>query len=106
VALSFVLRAVGRTDPANPKEVPMTADDIQEMLAEHLPKNVSQKRRDALTAAIGELLDDGDGDLLGAVDIEGARCAVERVEAFGLELELDANGNASTVHFPFGAIAA
>ncbi|MEV1157749.1 hypothetical protein AB0J27_20355 [Micromonospora chokoriensis] len=38
-----------------------------------------------------------------AVDIIGARAVVDTVEAYGLTIEVDANGNAATVRFPYGA---
>lgn len=36
------------------------------------------------------------------VEIVGARCPVEKIEAYGLAIELDANGNAATVRSPYG----
>lgn len=38
-------------------------------------------------------------------EIEGGRVAIEHVEVYGLEIGVDANGNASTVQFPYGATA-
>lgn len=38
-----------------------------------------------------------------AVGIIGARVPIEHAEVYGLRIGVDANGNAATVEFPYGA---
>lgn len=55
---------------------------------------------------LGQLLDALDPfmpDGIGEVSMPDARVPVERVEAYGLEIGLDALGRASAVYFPEGA---
>lgn len=80
----------------------MTAADIADAreddrayLAELLPKGAQRH--------IAAILDYFMPTQVDAVDIRGARVAVEEVAAFGLVVEVDANGNAATVRFPHGA---
>ena len=57
---------------------------------------------DAVVEALkeaGHLVEFGETE---RVEVRASRVAVETVEAFGLVLELDAHGNAVTVHSPHG----
>lgn len=65
-------------------------------LEEALPKSAHKHIRKVLDAL-------GYADAVNAVEIVGARVAVETVSAYGLVIELDANGNAVTIGFPYGA---
>ncbi len=38
-----------------------------------------------------------------SVDVGMSRAAIETVEAYGLTIGVDANGDAATVEFPYGA---
>lgn len=82
-----------------------TYDEIRAHLDKKLPK-VSKKAREELADWIHDLDPTEDGEGLTVVHVEGARAAISRTEAYGLEFEVDANGNATTVHFPYGAFVA
>jgi hypothetical protein len=69
--------------------------ESREWLAKLLPK--------AAHKHIGAILDNFMIEAVEAVEILGARVQVEQVEAYGLTIGLDANGNAVTVEFPYGA---
>ncbi|MGI5245433.1 hypothetical protein [Dactylosporangium sp. CA-139066] len=86
--------------PAQTKKV-LRMNDIREILAEVLPK-AAHKKIPELAERLAELYPDS----IEVVDIEGARVAVETVEAYGLEIEVDALGRASAVYFPNGASVA
>jgi hypothetical protein len=77
----------------------LVKDDAYEQscnwLADLLPKT-AHKHIDAILTEFAP-------EVLLAVDIEGARVPVEQVEVYGLVIDLDANGNAATVSFPYGA---
>lgn len=82
-----------------------TYDQIRAELTERLPK-ASKKKLDELADWIYDLDPSEDGSGLTSVEVQGARCVVGRIEAHGLEIDVDAVGNASAVHFPYGAYAA
>lgn len=82
-----------------------TYDEIRAHLTETLPK-ASKKKLDELADWIHDLDPSEDGNGITSVEVEGARAAISRTEAYGLEFEVDANGNATTVHFPYGAFVA
>lgn len=70
-------------------------DDDREWLTELLPKS-AHKHVDAILRYFRE-------DPVSEVEIVGARVEVERIEAYGLIVGLDANGNAVSIRFPYGA---
>lgn len=70
-------------------------DENREWLLELLPKSAHKK--------IDQILDYFAPEVVAEVEIVGARVQVERVEAYGLRIGLDANGNAVTIEFPYGA---
>lgn len=66
--------------------------------------NLGEVKRKELAYAIIDALDDN-GLLTGdftAVDVVGAKIPVEYVTMFGLEISVDANGNAVEVSSPHG----
>jgi hypothetical protein len=70
------------------------SDEMRECLLDALPK--SQHRKiDAIMSTFDRLL--SDATMPERVWVEGARPAVEYVEAYGLEIGVDACGNAETV---------
>ncbi|MGC5319328.1 hypothetical protein ACPXB5_11380 [Micromonospora arida] len=76
----------------------MTRDDRTEeraWLADLLPKSAHKHIDAILSNYMPERIE--------AADIVGARVAVDEVGAYGLTIEVDANGNAATVRFPYGA---
>jgi hypothetical protein len=78
----------------------------EEIINKALAKTVkSAFRREELAEQIESALWDAgyllSGDAL-AVEVHGARVPVEVVEAYGLDIEVDANGNAVTVSSPWG----
>ncbi|WP_067502245.1 hypothetical protein [Actinoplanes sp. TFC3] len=75
----------------------MTADELRSELAEILPK--SQHRKiDAIVALI-----EPEPWSIQAVDVAMSYVGIETVEAYGLVIKLDANGDAASVEFPYGA---
>ncbi len=75
--------------------------DFREFLLETLPKS-AHKKVDEIMAEFGMYV----------VDIEAVHVGqhplvcVETVTAYGLEIELDAHGQATLIHFPDGACIA
>lgn len=65
----------------------------------------SQAKRDEIAAEVADALYEA-GYALGAevstVEVCGARVPVETVEAFGLVISLDSNGNAVAITSPYG----
>lgn len=74
-------------------------EDLQEFLIETLPKSARKKIFEILEYVDG--LDFGAD--IGEVTIHGARVPVDRVQIHGLSIGVDANGNAVSVEFPYGA---
>ena len=70
-------------------------DAFREGLAEILPKSQHTK-----IERIVSLIDD---DLIYEVDVCRSRVGVEHVEAYGLTITVDANGDAAAIEFPYGA---
>lgn len=68
---------------------------------EKLPGKISKKNMDAIAEHVEATANDTSD--IKAVEIHGARVAVETVNAYGLVIQLDAHGNAVTVEFPYGA---
>jgi hypothetical protein len=66
-------------------------------LREILPKS-QHKKIQRILEALG--LDEG--ITVDEVAVSGARVPVEHITAYGLDISLDANGNAATVGFPYG----
>jgi len=66
---------------------------------------VGKTKRDEQVAAIVELIKDGEGgfDFVWEVYPDRTHVEVEQVEAYGLTLGIDANGEACRVNFPYGA---
>lgn len=69
--------------------------------------NLGEVKRKELAYAIIDALDDnglltGDFTAVDAVDVVGAKIPVEYVTMFGLEISVDANGNAVEVSSPHG----
>jgi hypothetical protein len=90
------------TEPTVPTTPAEDADhELREWLTKLLPK-AAHRKIPALIEGIREM----QLDEVGTVEVNRARVAVETVSAYGLDFELDANGNAVTVSFPFGAFAA
>ncbi|MEU1810975.1 hypothetical protein [Micromonospora aurantiaca (nom. illeg.)] len=79
--------------------------DYREAIGATLPERWSQTKKDELADAVYEALDNlgliVDGPI-STVDVVGAPITVERVEAYGLAIEVDANGNAVSVTSPWG----
>jgi hypothetical protein len=71
----------------------MTESEIRTVLLDVLPKSVSQKRIDEIVERLAT------DETIGSIGIHGARVPVETVEAYGLAIEVDANGRAAVVHF-------
>lgn len=67
----------------------------REWLADLLPK-AAHKHIPAILAAFAP-------ERVEWVEVTGARVVVEMKYAYGLALGIDANGNAATVGFPYGA---
>jgi hypothetical protein len=86
--------------PAQTRKV-LRMQEIRDVLTEVLPK-AAHKKIDALVERLIALLPDA----IEAVEIEGARVGVEAIEAYGLEITVDAMGNAASVAFPHGAFLA
>lgn len=75
------------------------------VIRELLPNSWSQTRRNGLTDQILDALYDAGLLIDGSprtVEVRGARVAVEAVEAYGLRISLDANGNAVEIASPWG----
>jgi len=70
---------------------------FREFLTDTLPK-AAHKKIDAIVAEF----DAYTSEEVTSVDVDGARLAVETVEAYGLEITLDANGNAVSITSPYG----
>lgn len=68
----------------------------REVLAETLPKS-AHKHIDKILDRLGV------PEATRMVEIVGARVEVEEVDAYGLTIGVDANGNAARVYFPHGA---
>ena len=75
----------------------MTAEELRSELAEILPKS-QHKKIDAIVALI-----EPEPWSITAVDVAMAHVGIETVEAYGLVIKLDANGDAASVEFPYGA---
>lgn len=67
----------------------------REFLEELLPKGAHKH--------IDKILNYFEPIQVDAVEIRGGRVAIEEVTIYGLVIGVDANGNASTVDFPYGA---
>lgn len=78
----------------------MNDAEAREWLTNLLPKAAHKKIDDILYEI------DFGKERIDSVEIDGARVPVETITAHGLEIQLDANGNAATVTFPYGAYAA
>jgi hypothetical protein len=79
--------------PVEPAVEP--ADDNREWLLDLLPKS-AHKHIDAILEYFAL-------QPASVVEVIGARVGVEEVDAYGLHITLDANGNAERVVFPYGA---
>lgn len=75
-------------------------DDFREFL-KNLPGKMSAKSIDAIVEYV-DAAGPADG-IVETVELAYARVPVETVEAYGLSIAVDANGNAVTVSFPAGA---
>jgi hypothetical protein len=65
---------------------------------------VGKTKRDEQVAAIVELIEgEAEVDFVWEVYPDRTRVEVEQVEAYGLTLGVDANGEACRVNFPYGA---
>ena len=64
-------------------------------LIEALPKS-AHKHIDKILDTLGY------AEAADAVEVIGARLGVETIEAYGLEITLDANGNAAEIRSPHG----
>jgi hypothetical protein len=80
----------------------MSANDVIETALRTAIKSAS--RRDDIATEIGEALWDAGylTDGASTVEVHGARIPVETVEAYGLTISVDANGNAVEVSSPWG----
>ncbi len=79
--------------------------DMEKVIAKLLPGKLSNWRRAEVAEEIAdELTSEGllfpDG--ITAVEVPGARVPVETVDAYGLTIAVDANGNAVRVSSPWG----
>lgn len=79
----------------------------RDVIVPFLPKNWSQSRRDQVADEIADAL--GDAGLLAefeciAVEVADAMVPVETVEAYGLTIRLDANGEASEISHRSGLV--
>ncbi len=70
---------------------------FREFLVDTLPK-AAHKKIDAIVAEFEACT----SEKIGRVEVEGARVGVETIEVYGLEISLDANGNAVAVTSPYG----
>jgi hypothetical protein len=70
-----------------------------------LPKSWSQTKRDDVADQIVNALFDAGlllVDDVTTIEVRGARVPVETVEAYGLTIRVDANGNAAEITSPWG----
>lgn len=68
--------------------------------ADHEGRKISDASQKKIDAILGYIRDN---DLwVGSVEVIGARVAIETVEVYGLEITVDANGNAVHVSSPHG----
>lgn len=74
-------------------------NDLREQIAEILPKSQHHK--------IDRILDviDPEQYLISTVEVLRSAVGIETVEAYGLTIKLDANGDAAEITFPYGAEA-
>jgi hypothetical protein len=70
-------------------------NETREWLIELLPKSAHKH--------IDRIIDELVSRTAATVEVVGARLAVETVTAYGLDIGVDANGNAAWVGFPYGA---
>jgi hypothetical protein len=75
------------------------SEAVRKWLDELIPK-ASKKAKAAIVDAWP------DTDCVFEVDVHGTRAAVETVEAYGLDIDVDANGRATVVRFPDSAAVA
>jgi hypothetical protein len=72
----------------------------EDIIAKLLPGKLSQTRRQEVAESIlDELADAGYLflDTVSSVEIPGARVTVETIQAYGLTIEIDANGDAGKI---------
>lgn len=82
-------------------------NEPRDVVGAQLPKSWSQSRRDTMADEILEALDSAGllaYDEYSAVEVGRALLPVETVEAYGLEIALDALGEASTITSPRGLV--
>lgn len=84
-----------QTPKAGTAEATTETNDGREWLLDLLPKS-AHKHIDAILRKFTP-------EVVHEVEVVGARVQIEQVEAYGLSIGLDANGNAVTVGFPYGA---
>lgn len=79
----------------------------EEVIEERLPKNMSTKRRGQLASEIADSLAEAgmllDGECT-TVEVGDALVPVQTVEAYGLTIRLDANGEASEISHRAGLV--
>lgn len=73
------------------------AMSLRDFLTETLPK-AAHRKIDAIVAEVDTYLTAP----ITTVEIDGARVGVETVEAYGLHITLDAQGNAVAITSPYG----
>jgi hypothetical protein len=80
---------------------------VEEVIRAQLPASMSAKRRDALVEQITDALAEQgllvDGDCT-TVEVAEAMVPVETIEAYGLILRLDANGDAAEISHRTGLV--
>jgi hypothetical protein len=87
------------------------SNEPRDVVGAVLPKSWSQSKKDELADEILEALDEAGllaADEIEAVGIRGARIPVETVEAYGLVIGVDANGDAAEIggaHWPLEVLA-
>lgn len=86
------------------------SDSPRDVIGKALPKSWSQTKRDGIADQIADALDTA-GLLLwdgttAAVEVRGARVTVETIAAYGLDIEIDANGNAGRIASDRGLVIA
>lgn len=77
---------------------------VDEMLTADVFGRMSDDRAVSICAALAKVAARYFGEQIDGVSVVDARIGVEWVSAYGLDIEVDANGRASTVHFPDGAV--
>lgn len=70
---------------------------VEPLLIGALPRREAERLAEQIAGAVGNAH---------TVEVQGARMAVETVEAYGLTIDLDSSGNAVAISAPAGLVVA